>query len=85
MVVRDDSTLTLERLIESSEYEVVAIQAQLVGLPLITIELPEVFPSNEIYQSTLLPPHLKILAYQSMRSRLERCSVMALQIIEEAI
>ncbi|HAS24895.1 MAG TPA: ATPase, partial [Vibrio sp.] len=62
-----DSTLTLERLLESSEYEVVALyttyvgdevpfqvtpidvvamQAQLVGLPLITIELPEVFPSN---------------------------------------
>ncbi|WP_454442794.1 Dph6-related ATP pyrophosphatase [Vibrio bathopelagicus] len=70
-----DSTLTLERLLESSEYEVVAlyttyvgdevpfqvtpidvvaIQAQLVDLPLITIELPEVFPSNEIYQSTIV-------------------------------
>ncbi len=34
--------------------DVVAIQAQLVDLPLITIELPEVFPSNEIYQSTIV-------------------------------
>ncbi|MEC7310409.1 ATPase [Vibrio gigantis] len=70
-----DSTLTLERLLESTEYEavalyttyvgdevpfqvtpidVVAMQAQLIGLPLITIELPEVFPSNEIYQSTIV-------------------------------
>ncbi|NAZ55533.1 ATPase [Vibrio toranzoniae] len=70
-----DSTLTLERILESSEYEVVALyttyvgdevpfqvtpievvamQAQLIGLPLITIELPEVFPSNEIYQSTIV-------------------------------
>lgn len=70
-----DSTLTLERLLESSEYEVVALyttyvgdevpfqvtpidvvamQAKLVGLPLVTIELPEVFPSNEIYQSTIV-------------------------------
>ena len=32
----------------------VAIQAQLIGLQLITIELPEVFPSNEIYQSTIV-------------------------------
>ena len=70
-----DSTLTLERLLESAEYEVVALyttyvgdevpfqvtpidvvamQAQLIGLPLITIELPEVFPSNEVYQSTIV-------------------------------
>lgn len=70
-----DSTLTLERLLESTEYEVVALyttyvgdevpfqvtpidvvamQAQLIGLPLITIELPKVFPSNEIYQSTIV-------------------------------
>ncbi|SBT15736.1 Dph6-related ATP pyrophosphatase [Vibrio celticus] len=70
-----DSTLTLERLLESTEYEVVALyttyvgdgvpfqvtpievvgmQATLIGLPLITIELPEVFPSNEIYQSTIV-------------------------------
>ncbi|MFA0155042.1 ATPase [Vibrio sp. 10N.261.46.A3] len=70
-----DSTLTLERLLESTEYEVVALyttyvgdevpfqvtpievvgmQATLIGLPLITIELPEVFPSNEIYQNTIV-------------------------------
>ncbi|CAK1911397.1 putative Adenine nucleotide alpha hydrolase [Vibrio crassostreae] len=70
-----DSTLTLERLLESTEYEVVALyttyvgdevpfqvtpidvvamQAQLIGLPLITIELPEVFPSNEIYQTAIV-------------------------------
>ena len=70
-----DSTLTLERLLESNGYEVVALyttyvgdevpfqvtpidvvamQAQLIGLPLITIELPEVFPSNEVYQSTIV-------------------------------
>jgi len=70
-----DSTLTLERLLESPEYEVVglytthvgnevpfqvtplevvAMQAKLIGLPLIMIELPEVFPSNEIYQSTIV-------------------------------
>ena len=70
-----DSTLTLERLLERSEYEVVALyttyvgdevpfqvtpidvvamQAKLIGLPLITIELPEVFPSNEVYQSTIV-------------------------------
>ena len=70
-----DSTLTLERLLESSGYEVVALyttyvgdevpfqvtpidveemQAKLIGLPLITIELPEVFPSNEVYQSTIV-------------------------------
>lgn len=34
--------------------EVVAMQAKLTGLPLITIELPEVFPSNEIYQTTVV-------------------------------
>lgn len=70
-----DSTLTLERLLEHPEYqviglyttyvgnevpfqvtplEVVAMQAKIIGLPLITIELPEVFPSNEIYQSTIV-------------------------------
>ena len=70
-----DSTLTLERLVESPDYEVVglyttyvgdevpfqatprgvvAMQAELLGLPLIMIELPEVFPSNEIYQSTIV-------------------------------
>ena len=34
--------------------EVVQMQADLLGLPLITIELPEVFPSNDIYQSTIV-------------------------------
>ncbi|MDF5252549.1 ATPase, partial [Vibrio parahaemolyticus] len=32
----------------------VQMQADLLALPLITIELPEVFPSNEIYQSTIV-------------------------------
>ena len=70
-----DSTLTLERLLESPDYEVVglyttyvgdevpfqatprevvAMQADLLGLPIIMIELPEVFPSNDIYQSTIV-------------------------------
>ncbi|MBW3698590.1 adenine nucleotide alpha hydrolase [Vibrio sp. T187] len=70
-----DSTLTLERLLESKDYEVVGLyttyvgdevpfqvtplkvvkmQAELIGLPLITIELPEVFPSNDVYQSTIV-------------------------------
>ncbi|MDK9763051.1 adenine nucleotide alpha hydrolase [Vibrio sp. D420a] len=70
-----DSTLTLERLLESPDYEVVglyttyvgdevpfqatprevvAMQAELLGLPIIMIELPEVFPSNEIYQRTIV-------------------------------
>ncbi|NOH96518.1 ATPase [Vibrio sp. 99-70-13A1] len=33
---------------------VVEMQAKLIGLPLILIELPEVFPANEIYQSTII-------------------------------
>lgn len=33
---------------------VVEMQAQLMGLPLIKIELPEVFPSNEIYQACIV-------------------------------
>lgn len=70
-----DSTLTLERLLESPDYEVVglyttyvgdevpfqatpkevvAMQAELLDLPVIMIELPEVFPSNEIYQNTIV-------------------------------
>ncbi|HHX8270076.1 Dph6-related ATP pyrophosphatase [Vibrio diabolicus] len=70
-----DSTLTLERLNENPNYqvvglyttyvgkevpfqatplEVVQMQADLLALPLITIELPEVFPSNDIYQSTIV-------------------------------
>ncbi|HCE2390237.1 TPA: adenine nucleotide alpha hydrolase [Vibrio parahaemolyticus] len=70
-----DSTLTLERLNENPDYqvvglyttyvgkevpfqatplEVVQMQADLLALPLITIELPEVFPSNDIYQSAIV-------------------------------
>ncbi|EHH1110588.1 ATPase [Vibrio parahaemolyticus] len=70
-----DSTLTLERLNENPDYqvvglyttyvgkevpfqatplEVVQMQADLLGLPLITIELPDIFPSNDIYQSTIV-------------------------------
>jgi uncharacterized protein (TIGR00290 family) len=70
-----DSTLTLERLIESEEYQVVGLyttyvkdevpfqatpvpvldmQAELLGLPLIKIEMPQAFPSNEVYQSTII-------------------------------
>ncbi|MGF1845068.1 adenine nucleotide alpha hydrolase [Vibrio clamense] len=70
-----DSTLTLERLIEDPDYDVVGLyttyvgnlvpfqatpiavvemQAHLIGLPLILIELPEVFPSNEVYQSAIV-------------------------------
>ncbi|EMK3400738.1 adenine nucleotide alpha hydrolase [Vibrio parahaemolyticus] len=70
-----DSTLTLERLNENPDYqvvglyttyvgkevpfqatplEVVQMQAELLGFPLITIELPEVFPSNDLYQSAIV-------------------------------
>ncbi|EHZ2540128.1 TPA: adenine nucleotide alpha hydrolase [Vibrio parahaemolyticus] len=70
-----DSTLTLERLNENPNYQVVGLyttcvgkevpfqatplgvvqmQADLLDLPLITIELPEVFPSNDIYQSAIV-------------------------------
>lgn len=70
-----DSTLTLERLQEHPEYNVVGIyttyvkdevpfqatpiavldlQARLLDLPLIKIELPEVFPSNEVYQKSVV-------------------------------
>ncbi|HGF5100264.1 TPA: ATPase [Vibrio parahaemolyticus] len=70
-----DSTLTLERLNENPNYqvvglyttyvgkevpfqatplEVVQMQAELLALPLITIELLEVFPSNDIYQSAIV-------------------------------
>ncbi|EGR2724054.1 ATPase [Vibrio parahaemolyticus] len=70
-----DSTLTLERLNENPNYQVVGLyttcvgkevpfqatplgvvqmQADLLALPLITIELPEVFPSNDIYQSAIV-------------------------------
>lgn len=70
-----DSTLTLERLNENPNYQVVGLyttyvgkevpfqatplhvvqmQAELLGFPLITIELPEVFPSNDLYQSAIV-------------------------------
>lgn len=70
-----DSTLTLERLMDSEQYNVVGLyttyvkdevpfqatplyvldmQAELLGLPLIKIELPESFPPNEIYQDTII-------------------------------
>jgi uncharacterized protein (TIGR00290 family) len=70
-----DSTLTFERLMESSEYnvvglytthvngevpfqvtplEVVQMQADRLGMPLVSIELPEVFPPNDIYQSLVI-------------------------------
>lgn len=39
---------------QATPLEVVKMQADLLGLPLITIELPEVFPSNDIYQSTIV-------------------------------
>ncbi|MBE3826274.1 adenine nucleotide alpha hydrolase [Vibrio parahaemolyticus] len=70
-----DSTLTLDRLNENPDYQVVGLyttyvgkevpfqatplevaqmQADLLALPLITIELPEVFPSNDLYQSAIV-------------------------------
>jgi uncharacterized protein (TIGR00290 family) len=70
-----DSTLTLERLMESDKYRVVGLyttyvkdevpfqatpidvvdmQAELLGLPLIKIEMPQAFPPNEIYQSLIV-------------------------------
>ncbi|WP_045409188.1 ATPase [Vibrio jasicida] len=39
---------------QATPLEVVQMQADLLGLSLITIELPEVFPSNDIYQSTIV-------------------------------
>ncbi|MCK6265766.1 hypothetical protein KP803_21125 [Vibrio sp. ZSDE26] len=39
---------------QATPLEVVQMQADLIGLPLITIELPEVFPSNSIYQGTVI-------------------------------
>eukprot|EP00481_Brizalina_sp_1-RS-2013_P000569 TRINITY_DN1478_c0_g1_i1.p1 TRINITY_DN1478_c0_g1~~TRINITY_DN1478_c0_g1_i1.p1 ORF type:complete len:117 (+),score=5.37 TRINITY_DN1478_c0_g1_i1:216-566(+) len=94
-----DSTLTLERLLESTEYEVVALyttyvgdevpfqvtpidvvamQAQLIGLPLITIELPEVFPSNEIYQSTIVLSIERVWLIQLMPWHSAICFAMVL-------
>ncbi|WP_188015508.1 adenine nucleotide alpha hydrolase [Vibrio harveyi] len=39
---------------QATPLEVVQMQADLLALPLITIELPEVFPNNDIYQSTIV-------------------------------
>jgi uncharacterized protein (TIGR00290 family) len=70
-----DSTLSLLRLLDNPEVEVVALfttyvndsvpfqetpltiielQAERLGLPLITAELPEVFPENEVYQAIVV-------------------------------
>ncbi|MCD9503542.1 ATPase [Photobacterium phosphoreum] len=70
-----DSALTLWRLMNDSNYEVVGLytthvdndvpfqatpiavvkkQAQLIGLPLVLIALPEVFPAHDIYQQTIV-------------------------------
>lgn len=70
-----DSALTLWRLMNDPNYEVVGLytthvdndipfqatpiavvkkQAQLIGLPLVLIALPEVFPSHDIYQQTII-------------------------------
>lgn len=70
-----DSTLTLMRLLDNPDYEVVGLfttyvkdsipfqstpleivkaQAKSIGLPLILQELPEVFPSNDVYQSLVI-------------------------------
>jgi len=70
-----DSTLTLIKLLNDPNYEVVGLyttylekevpfqatpievvrqQADLAGLPLITISLPEVFPSHDVYQSRVV-------------------------------
>jgi len=46
--------LEIKSLSKSHPIDVVAMQAQLIGLPLVTIEPPEAFPSNEIYKSTLV-------------------------------
>ena len=70
-----DSALTLWRLMNDPNYEVVGLytthvdndvpfqatpiavvkkQAQLIGLPLVLIALPEVFPAHDIYQQTII-------------------------------
>lgn len=70
-----DSALTLWRLMNDPNYEVVGLytthvdndvpfqatpiavvkkQAQLIGLPLVLIALPEVFPANDIYQQMIV-------------------------------
>ncbi len=70
-----DSALTLWRLMNDPNYEVVGLyttyvgndvpfqatpieivkqQALLIGLPLVLIELPKVFPANDVYQQTIV-------------------------------
>ncbi|PSV13358.1 ATPase [Photobacterium kishitanii] len=70
-----DSALTLWRLLNDPDYDVVGLftthvnndvpfqatpiavvkqQAQLIGLPLVLIELPEVFPENGVYRQTII-------------------------------
>lgn len=70
-----DSTLTLCRLLENKQLEVVGLyttyvqdqvpfqatpldivkaQAKSIGLPLVLIELDEVFPPNDVYQGTVI-------------------------------
>lgn len=39
---------------QATPIDVVQQQARLVGLPLITISLPEVFPANDVYQSLVV-------------------------------
>ncbi len=39
---------------QSTPLEVLKEQARLIGLPLILIELPQVFPTNEVYQQTVI-------------------------------
>ncbi|MGY3570997.1 Dph6-related ATP pyrophosphatase [Vibrio paucivorans] len=39
---------------QATPLEVIDMQANLVGLPLIKIELPEVFPANDVYQSLVV-------------------------------
>ncbi len=39
---------------QATPLDVLEMQAQLTGLPLIKIELPSVFPANELYQSTII-------------------------------
>lgn len=34
--------------------EVVQLQADRLGMPLVTIELPEVFPPNDVYQALVI-------------------------------
>ena len=70
-----DSALTLWRLMNDPNYEVIGLyttyvgndvpfqatlieivkqQALLIGLPLVLIELPKVFPANDVYQQAIV-------------------------------